>query len=88
MKSGVGVASMRVMRPELVVKSIFPVEHFKHCCVILLRDSMCDRQKVFVLNISSEDGGVDLTDSVRLAVAEGRSSDCFDTCCHLSQVVS
>ncbi|KAL2494299.1 Leucine-rich receptor-like protein kinase family protein [Forsythia ovata] len=28
--------------------------------------------------VSSEDGGVDLTDWVRLRVAEGRGSDCFD----------
>lgn len=29
--------------------------------------------------ISGEEGGVDLTDWVRLRVAEGRGSDCFDT---------
>ncbi|CAI9783489.1 unnamed protein product [Fraxinus pennsylvanica] len=28
--------------------------------------------------VSSEDGGVDLTDWIRLRVAEGRGSDCFD----------
>ncbi|KAG5585807.1 hypothetical protein H5410_046241 [Solanum commersonii] len=39
--------------------------------------------EVFVLIIYSEDGGVDFTDSVRLTVVEGRSSNCFDTCFHL-----